>query len=106
MTSLIISRVRRNPPKASLKLHLTAAILNALIKHPTQSAIDRMSHQHSHSDHERGHNEPGRKRPIHHSWLFWVAVLVMLTAMVVYVLTKNESIGPGSNGQPVPAANG
>jgi hypothetical protein len=65
-----------------------------------------MSHQHSHSDHEHGRNEPGRTRPIHHSLLFWAAVLFMLTGMIVYVLTKNESIGPGTNGQPVPAAPG
>jgi hypothetical protein len=63
-----------------------------------------MTHNHSHSGHEHGHNEPPRKRPIHHSPLFWVAVLFMLAAMVVYIMTKNESIGPGSTGQPVPAA--
>jgi hypothetical protein len=102
----IISRLHHDPSNESLKLPLAVAILNAPIKHPTQSSLDPMSHQHPHSDHDRGHSEPSRKRPIHHSWLFWTAVLVMLAAMVVYVMTKNESIGPGSNGQPVPAANG
>ena len=59
-----------------------------------------MSHQHS--DHEHHHQTP-RKRPIHHDWRFWAAVLLMLGAMVIYVMTMNEAIGPGGKGQPVPA---
>jgi hypothetical protein len=62
-----------------------------------------MSHEHSHSNHEHHHNETPRKRPIHHDWRFWVAVLLMLTAMGVYV-TRNGFVGPGGKSQPVPEA--
>jgi hypothetical protein len=65
-----------------------------------------MSHDHSHSQHEHGHhgNQPPRNRPIHHKWWFWAAVILMLGAMVVYVASLDEAVGPGGKGQPVPAA--
>jgi hypothetical protein len=63
-----------------------------------------MSHPNPHAHHEHHHNETPRKRPIHHDWRFWVAVLLMLTAMVVYV-TRNGFVAPGGNPQRVPAAN-
>jgi hypothetical protein len=36
-----------------------------------------------------------KKRGIHRDWRFWVAVLLMLGAMGVYVATMDESVGPG-----------
>jgi hypothetical protein len=63
-----------------------------------------MSHEHKHSDHEHHGNQPPRNRPIHHKWWFWAAVLLMLGAMVTYVMTMDEAIGPGGKGQEVPAA--
>ena len=63
-----------------------------------------MSHEHKHSDHEHHGNEPPRKRPIHHNWWFWLAIILSLIAMLVYVMTMYEAFGPGSTGQPVPAA--
>jgi hypothetical protein len=49
-------------------------------------------------------NQPPRNRPIHHNWWFWAAIVLMLGAMVTYVMTMNEAIGPGGKGQEVPAA--
>jgi hypothetical protein len=62
-----------------------------------------MSHDHKHSDHEHHGNEPPRKRPIHHNWWFWAAIVLMLAAMVTYVMTDYEAVGPGGKGQEVPA---
>jgi hypothetical protein len=63
-----------------------------------------MSHDHKHPGHEHHGNQPPRNRPIHHQWWFWAAVVLALAAMVVYVMTDFEAIGPGGKGQQVPAA--
>lgn len=63
-----------------------------------------MSHDHKHSKHEHHGNQPPRNRPIHHTWWFWGAIVLMLGAMVTYVMTMNEAIGPGGKGQEMPAA--
>ena len=63
-----------------------------------------MSHDHQHSPHAHHGHEPPKKRGIHHDWRFWTAVILMLAAMGIYVATMDEAIGPGSDGQPVPAA--
>ncbi len=66
-----------------------------------------MSHEHHHSEHKHHEHQPPRKRPIHHDWRFWVfsvAVVLMLVAMVFYVMTDDESLAPGGEAQPVPAA--
>ena len=63
-----------------------------------------MSHDHKHSGHEHHGNQPPRNRPIHHKWWFWAAIFLMLGAMVTYVMTMNEAIGPGGKGQEMPAA--
>lgn len=62
-----------------------------------------MSHDHEHTAHEHHGNEP-RKRPIHHSPVFWVAIVLMLAAMSWYVLSFDLALGPKGQGQPVPAA--
>ena len=62
-----------------------------------------MSHEHKHSDHEHHGNQPPRRRPIHHNWWFWAAIVLMLAAMVTYVMTDYEAVGPGGKGQEVPA---
>jgi hypothetical protein len=63
-----------------------------------------MSHHHSASAHEHHHNATPKKRPIHHDWRLWVAVLLMLTAIGVYVM-RDGFVAPGGHQQQVPAAN-
>ena len=41
---------------------------------------------HRHEDHH-GHSHTPRWRRVHHSWIFWVAVFLMLLAIVTYVMT-------------------
>ena len=62
-----------------------------------------MSHDHKHSHHEHNGNEPPRKRPLHHKWWFWAAIVLMLGAMVAYVMTNYEAVPPGGKGQEMPA---
>ncbi|MBN2578212.1 MAG: hypothetical protein JXB10_04405 [Pirellulales bacterium] len=66
-----------------------------------------MSNQHaqhgSAKGHEHGHSHPKKYRP-HKDWRAWVAVLLMLGAILVYVFSLDESVGPSGNGQRIPAA--
>lgn len=56
--------------------------------------------RHQHHPHNP-HHEPGQpKKKIHQSWIFIVAVILMLIAMAVYVLTMNESVVPVDLGEP------
>ena len=57
---------------------------------------------HGHHGHE-GHGHQG-KRPVHKDWRLWFAVVLMLVAMAVYVLSDDESITPGGPEQAMPAA--
>lgn len=62
-----------------------------------------MSH-HGH-DHKHEHHSHGAKRGIHRDWRFWTAILLMLAAMGVYILSFDESLQPGDQISPeVPAA--
>lgn len=64
--------------------------------------------------HHRDHhaNPPDAKdlaywKRAHTDWRLWVVVGLMLLAMVVYVLTMDESVQPGGKVQaPIPAAPG
>lgn len=66
-----------------------------------------MSHtKHLHSEsHER---DSGGQPPIaywkraHRDWKFWIALCLMLIAMVVYVLTLDLSVKPNEKNQPQP----
>jgi hypothetical protein len=50
---------------------------------------------------ERGHHEhrPYWKRA-HHDWRFWVAISLMLLAMLIYVMTDDLSIVPRIRARP------
>jgi Ni,Fe-hydrogenase I cytochrome b subunit len=63
-----------------------------------------MSNKNEHSHHH--HNaEHSPKKGIHHSPWFWVAVVLMLGGMGLYVGTMDEALGPGPQaGEEVPAA--
>ena len=61
-------------------------------------------HPHSHEHHKQ--EDPYWKRA-HHDWKFWVAISLMLTSMLVYVVTLNESVQPDTQTrdqikQPIP----
>ncbi len=61
------------------------------------------NHGHSHSgSHGDRHHQAPKWKP-HTDWRVW-GVALMLIAMVVYVLTMDESIQPGGQGAPVPEA--
>jgi hypothetical protein len=65
-------------------------------KHPQR-------HGHNHGQHGHDHaQQKSRWRP-HRDWRFWT-VVVMLVAMVIYILTMDESLDPGGDGREVPAA--
>jgi len=55
------------------------------------------SHAHSH---DKSHRANRRRRAPHKDWRLWVVVAIMLGAMVIYLLTIDESEGALS----VPAA--
>ena len=66
---------------------------------PTKTKIvsNKSSHHAAHEDPDEPNGEP-RVRPIHHSWVFWVAVVLVLVAMITYVFTLDLAK------QPVPRA--
>jgi hypothetical protein len=54
---------------------------------------EKHNHPHSHEHHKETQSGPYWKRA-HHDWKFWVAVSLMLTAMLVYIVTFDEAIQP------------
>lgn len=61
-----------------------------------------MTHHHNHPDHE--HQHPSRQG-FHRDWRMWVAVILMLCGMLVYVFSEDEALQPaGPPGEQVPAA--
>lgn len=57
------------------------------------------SHLHVH------HDQRPYWRRAHHDWRFWVGLVLMLTAITVYVVSDNLAFLPRSQ-QPVPGAAG
>jgi hypothetical protein len=66
--------------------------------------MNEAKHDHEyHGDHSR---RPRWKR-VHHSWIFWVAVFLMLLAMISYVITGDLFWGlPRQPKQPPQHASG
>ena len=65
-----------------------------------------MSHDHDHNQHGHHNHQthPNAKKPIHHDWKFWVAIVLMLAAMGAYIMSDDESLQPGGGeGPAVPA---
>lgn len=48
--------------------------------------------QHREGSHPRGQ---GRNR-LHHHWYFWVGMLLMVAALVIYIMTEDLAWVPGS----------
>ena len=61
--------------------------------------------QHDHGKHHHEQHHSNKKRGIHQDWRVWVAVVLMLGAMAMYVLSFDEEFQPGEDGpaQPVEA---
>ena len=61
-------------------------------------------HDKHHENHKQEHHP--KKQGLHKDWRTWAVVILMLAAMVIYVLSLDESVEPGEGGeQPrVPAA--
>jgi hypothetical protein len=66
-----------------------------------------MTEHHHHHDHATHPHHPPRPwyTRLHKDWRFWVALGLMLAAMLVYVFSVDESFRSGGGVQPqVPAA--
>jgi hypothetical protein len=50
---------------------------------------------------DRGHI-PYWKRA-HHDWRFWIGLFLMLTAMIIYVMSNDLALLPGSRPRPAPS---
>ena len=66
-----------------------------------------MTHGHPHN-HPHDHQHPPKGpwwKQVHRDWRFWTGVILMIMAMVVYVLSLDESMRPwGTIAPKVPAA--
>jgi hypothetical protein len=49
-------------------------------------------HKHNAEQHPHNPGKPG----LHKDWRAWTVVILMLVAMGVYVLSLDESVGPGA----------
>jgi hypothetical protein len=58
------------------------------------------------NQHQHKHKHAASKKGLHKDWRAWIAVLLMLAAMLAYVMSMDEAIQPGEPGevQPMPAA--
>jgi hypothetical protein len=71
--------------------------------------MNEINHNHHHHPEADSDNVQHDRRPywkhVHHDWRFWVAVLLMLAAMVIYVMSDDLRWRPGRQPQqPMPAA--
>jgi hypothetical protein len=64
--------------------------------------MSKQENDHGHHDHNHAHQTAGW-RP-HRDWRFWVAVVLMLAAMVAYVASNDESLRLGGSKPAQPAA--
>ncbi len=54
------------------------------------------NHGQGHGHDKKGHAKHGtKKRPLHRDWRLWVAVVLMLFSMFIYIITMDESMVPG-----------
>lgn len=61
---------------------------------------DHLHHGHEHHEHGHDHHQAHRPKALHKDWRAWVAVGLMLAAMLAYVLTMDESLQPGALPEP------
>jgi hypothetical protein len=58
---------------------------------------------HHHHNHEGHHHEDKPRRQLHKDWRIWLAVVVILVALGIYVLTNGEVLRPAPLPPQVPA---
>jgi hypothetical protein len=58
---------------------------------------------HHHHNHEGHHHEEKPGRQFHKDWRIWLAVVVLLVALGIYVLTNGEVLRPAPPPQPAPS---
>jgi hypothetical protein len=46
------------------------------------------------SDRKRAHGQSGGRTALHKNWRTWTVLIVMLTAISLYVLTLDDSVEP------------
>jgi hypothetical protein len=63
---------------------------------PTMARMDEPKQGHPHTSYESEHPHKPYWKRIHHDWKFWIAIGVMLIAMLIYVETNDLSLKPGS----------
>jgi hypothetical protein len=72
--------------------------------------MNEMKHDHPHGDPNGGSNHPGNRpywKRAHRSVVFWMAVFLMLAAMVIYVMSDDLSgWHRGQSRQPISATAG
>jgi hypothetical protein len=64
--------------------------------------MDKTKHGQQHKgwqDQEEGHLRSPYWKRIHHHWYFWVAMLLMLAAIVNYIMSEDLSLRPRSQPQ-------
>ncbi len=62
--------------------------------------MDKKTNNHPHDGHK--HNNTAQqhcssRKPIHHNWLFWVGVVLMLLAILYYIMSDDFTIVPNLN---------
>ncbi len=63
--------------------------------------------KHDHHGHKQQHRARAKSKAIHKNWMTWVVLGLMLAAMLMYVLSDDESLQPGGEAGPgMPAAEG
>jgi hypothetical protein len=58
-----------------------------------------MKQEHDAHAHEHQHHQGPAWKRLHRDWRAWVAVLLMLAAMLAYVMSNDESLQPGGRPQ-------
>lgn len=58
-----------------------------------------MEQEHPHTHYQRSHPHTPYWKRAHRDWKFWVAVLIMLGAMAVYIVTVDLSMRPNGRTQ-------
>lgn len=56
--------------------------------------------KHKHHGHKQQHHAPAKRKGLHKNWITWVGIALMLGAMLMYVLSDDESLQPGGEAGP------